>query len=1307
MEGDLGTLVAHLTADISDYTSKMAEAAEHTKGSFQAALVTGELVADGLEKIGEGFVDLFKDAAQHMADLDKVQAQTTAAIKSTGEAAGISASGVHELSESLAKVSGISPEIAQAGANILLTFTGIKNSVGAGNDIFNQATSIANDMSIALGQDMKSSAIQLGKALNDPIKGVTALQRVGVTFTDTQKAQIAAMEKAGNTMGAQKLILHELNTEFGGSAVAFGQTLPGAVGRFKNAWDEVTESLMNGSMPAVREIVNIGADGFEKLADAIKENGLLEAMDKLSSPAVKEAFIGIAGAITAAMVPSMMEAVAAGGAAIVAWSPFIALAAAIAFAAKPIVDNWTELTQEFQVDWGQLSAGAQGFLDAVHNAFTQIGGIVGDVAKFIQNALGPVFDMLPSGVKQALGVVGDHMAQLPSLVLAPIHSVASTAGAAMSAAAHDVAAPWVGTFQGVPGLINKIMHAAPDAVLKNAPGMEHAGEALAAGVGSGMGKGAKSATDQAKKMADAIAAVFASIPKQMQAISLKASLGDLSPLDAAKQKVSVLSSDLQTLVKDGVNPADTRFRSLESSLSTATAGMQKLQQAADQAKTIKTLSDAFHDADLQAAAFGSTFDGNAPKVSALKTAITSLVRDGVNPASPEVQNLVTQMGALQQASDAAKKSLAIQTTIKDVGSQLAEATTKAAMLGSSFDLVGAKTSIYQSALEKLAGDGLAPTDARVLELKAHLDAINPPKPALLEFLGNLRTQTTPALDSIKGLQDGISNLGKDFGIATDGPISSFVTKSLDVVGSAATIGTSINELVPLIAGAGSVVMSLATVNVPALAASVLGGAVPAIATFGITLSAAIWPITAIAAGIAGLIAVGIAVKNNWGTITKTLSKDWQAIAAVGTVVFGPIVAAIAAVVQVGIAVRDNWTQIQAVLTKAWSVVSGAATAAFNAIEAVISVVGSAVQAVLSGLQSFLTATFTPVWNVVASAASAATGIISSAWDALGGALTATINGIIDGLNFFIGAVNKALGVFGKQIPMINQVSAATFDFGNSADTAAGQIGDMTQAAADNQKAIQSLQQTFKQGLSSTIDNSIKGFINGTQDMTTALQSGIKDAIVNGVLQATEQKAMMQGAIGSLMDQVASEAANGQDTSGTIAKIKATIPALSASLESMYGGLKDALSGFGSGAVSQAAASPTAAAKVDPVMQQYIAVASKEPADNRMTFDQFKKMTGLATGGLVTGPTMAVVGEGAYHEAVLPLSASVFAQIGQGIMAALPPAPRPAYAGAAGGGPSIGKIELHYHGSGRDSREQADEMLGQIMKALHLHGIRGR
>ena len=45
-------------------------------------------------------------------------------------------------------------------------------------------------MSQALGTDAASSAIQLGKALDNPTLGLTALRRVGVSFSDVQVAQI-------------------------------------------------------------------------------------------------------------------------------------------------------------------------------------------------------------------------------------------------------------------------------------------------------------------------------------------------------------------------------------------------------------------------------------------------------------------------------------------------------------------------------------------------------------------------------------------------------------------------------------------------------------------------------------------------------------------------------------------------------------------------------------------------------------------------------------------------------------------------------------------------------------------------------------------------------------------------------------------------------------------------------------------------------------------------------------------------------------------------------------------------------------
>lgn len=83
--------------------------------------------------------------------------------------------------------SGTDDELIQSGANLLLTFTNIRNEVGKSNKIFDQATQAALDVSVAFGKDMTSSSILVGKALNDPTKGVSSLTRVGVSFTAAQK----------------------------------------------------------------------------------------------------------------------------------------------------------------------------------------------------------------------------------------------------------------------------------------------------------------------------------------------------------------------------------------------------------------------------------------------------------------------------------------------------------------------------------------------------------------------------------------------------------------------------------------------------------------------------------------------------------------------------------------------------------------------------------------------------------------------------------------------------------------------------------------------------------------------------------------------------------------------------------------------------------------------------------------------------------------------------------------------------------------------------------------------------------------
>jgi len=230
-------------------TEKFGKATEGAK----KGLGLFKLAAGGLAAAGIG--GFLKDSTQGWQDHQKVLAQTSAVIKSTGGAAGVTTQQIDDLSNSIESQTGIDNDNVEAGANMLLTFTNVKNGVGAGNDIFNQATKTLIDMSAAMGTDAKTGAIQLGKALNDPIAGVGALSRVGVTFTEQQKKQIKALVDSGNTMAAQKIILGELTKEFGGSA-ASQQT---ASSKMMSAWHNVQDQVGSILLPLLNKLAGWAA----------------------------------------------------------------------------------------------------------------------------------------------------------------------------------------------------------------------------------------------------------------------------------------------------------------------------------------------------------------------------------------------------------------------------------------------------------------------------------------------------------------------------------------------------------------------------------------------------------------------------------------------------------------------------------------------------------------------------------------------------------------------------------------------------------------------------------------------------------------------------------------------------------------------------------------------------------------------------------------------------------------------------------------------------------------------------------------
>jgi hypothetical protein len=238
---------AKLQSQISGEAGVAGTAAGRALGGGMTTAATGIVKGLGGVLAAAGTWRFLQGAVREAEEAARVGRLTEAVIRSTGGAAGVTAGQVEELAGNLSKVAGIDDELIQAGANVLLTFTKVRNEVGKGNAVFDRAAAAAVDMSAALGTDLQGSVIQLGKALNDPVQGLTALRRAGVAFTEQQKEQIAAMQASGNLLGAQKVILEEVNREFGGAGAA-GAT---ATARLAVAVGNLQESIGTAMLPAV------------------------------------------------------------------------------------------------------------------------------------------------------------------------------------------------------------------------------------------------------------------------------------------------------------------------------------------------------------------------------------------------------------------------------------------------------------------------------------------------------------------------------------------------------------------------------------------------------------------------------------------------------------------------------------------------------------------------------------------------------------------------------------------------------------------------------------------------------------------------------------------------------------------------------------------------------------------------------------------------------------------------------------------------------------------------------------------------
>lgn len=220
---------------------------------------------------------LGQDAFNEARDAQRVAATTEQIIKSTGKAANLSAKQIGLLASRQSKLTGIDDELVQSGQNLLLTFKKVREDNKKG--IFSRASLAALDLFKTGFGSVESSSKMLGKALNDPLKGITALSRAGVTFTEQQIKQIEVLVETGKTIDAQDLILKEVESQVGGVAIATAT----ATDKMSVSWGNFKEGLGTALLPVID-------DAAEGLTDLVDKNGVkvTDWITKDAIPAVKD-----------------------------------------------------------------------------------------------------------------------------------------------------------------------------------------------------------------------------------------------------------------------------------------------------------------------------------------------------------------------------------------------------------------------------------------------------------------------------------------------------------------------------------------------------------------------------------------------------------------------------------------------------------------------------------------------------------------------------------------------------------------------------------------------------------------------------------------------------------------------------------------------------------------------------------------------------------------------------------------------------------------------------------------------------------
>ncbi|MFN3646237.1 MAG: hypothetical protein ACK4S2_06945 [Gemmobacter sp.] len=223
-----------------------------------AAALAGAALGAALAAVGAKSVAAFAAMETQMLTTEQV-------IRATGGAAGRTWEDINRLALDLGRNTLASTTGVRAAATQLLTFRSIAG------ETFDRTIRAAQDLAAVGFGTIESAAVQLGKALENPEQGLSALTKVGVSFSAAQKEVIKQLMATGQAAQAQGLILQQIEAQVGGAGAAAGGGLAGAFDTLAENSGRLFEVLGSrvAELTRLEYVVGTIANGARRISEAL------------------------------------------------------------------------------------------------------------------------------------------------------------------------------------------------------------------------------------------------------------------------------------------------------------------------------------------------------------------------------------------------------------------------------------------------------------------------------------------------------------------------------------------------------------------------------------------------------------------------------------------------------------------------------------------------------------------------------------------------------------------------------------------------------------------------------------------------------------------------------------------------------------------------------------------------------------------------------------------------------------------------------------------------------------------------------